>query len=153
MCKQAWRREKKTSFRMIHTYWFVQSSQPWTPVTFYNLTSPSPVRRMLPAPLMTYQYQRSFIKAASECFTFMCLIYLFFCFFFVPLDEESSEDLSEFPAQGPAAKLSFSGSIWQSEESLLWGLSFPRVWERWDLEHWSVLILSLKHEFTLHRIQ
>lgn len=27
------------------------------------------VSRMLPAPLMTYQYQRSFIKAASESFT------------------------------------------------------------------------------------
>lgn len=87
---------------------------------------------MLPAPLMTYQYQRSFIKAASECFTFMCLIYLLF--FFIPLDEESSEDLGEFPPQGPGAKLSFSDSILQPEESLLWGLSFPRVWERWDLE-------------------
>lgn len=31
------------------------------------------VSRMLPAPLMTYQYQRSFIKAASESFTFLPL--------------------------------------------------------------------------------
>lgn len=36
----------------------------------------SSVSRMLPAPLMTYQYQRSFIKAASECFAVICLICL-----------------------------------------------------------------------------
>lgn len=50
----------------------------------YNLNCPTllaftcihPVSRMLPAPLMTYQYQRIFIKAASESFTHLPLIYL-----------------------------------------------------------------------------
>lgn len=32
-----------------------------------SLPTPPFFSRMLPAPLMTYQYQRSFIKAASEC--------------------------------------------------------------------------------------
>ena len=35
---------------------------------FYTPPDISCVCRMLPAPLMTYQYQRSFIKAASESF-------------------------------------------------------------------------------------
>ncbi|KAM9451122.1 rho GTPase-activating protein 26-like [Clarias gariepinus] len=39
--------------------------------------------RMLPAPLMTYQYQRSFIKAASECWTTSLLYFLLVFLFFI----------------------------------------------------------------------